>query len=166
MALRHVLHFPDPRLRNKALPVTVFDDQLQTLVDDMLETMYVDGIGLAATQINVPQRVIVIDLSEDRSQPLVLINMEIIAREGSQISREGCLSVPGIYESVTRAKKVTVQALDRQGKSFTMDAEDLLAACMQHELDHLDGKLFIDHLSPLKRHMVEKKLRKQRPQTL
>jgi len=162
MAIRNILHFPDPRLRQVASPVEVVDGEIRKLVDDMAETMYdAPGIGLAATQIDVHKRVIVIDVSRDRSDLLVLINPEIVSGEGSQKLEEGCLSVPGIYEKVTRQEKVRVHALDRNGKEFELDADELLAVCIQHEIDHLDGKVFVDYLSPLKQQRIDKKLQKQ-----
>ncbi|MDF2867114.1 MAG: peptide deformylase [Gammaproteobacteria bacterium] len=167
MTVRAILHFPDPRLRNKALPVTEINDEIRTLIDDMFETMYHDrGVGLAANQINVFKRVIVMDHSEDRSEQLYFINPEIIAKEGLVTMEEGCLSVPTYYAPVQRAAKVTVRALDKQGKPFELAADGYLAICIQHETDHLDGKLFIDYLSPLKRAMVQKKLEKLRRRTL
>jgi peptide deformylase len=167
MAKREILHFPDSRLRNVAGPVEKVDDEIRQLVDDMFETMYdAPGIGLAAIQINVPQRVIVIDISEDKSEPLCLINPEILEKEGEESMDEGCLSVPEIYETVTRAEKIRVRALDRDGKSFEMDADGLLAVCIQHEIDHLDGKLFVDYLSNLKRQRIRKKLEKQSRQAV
>jgi len=167
MAIRPILHFPDPRLRNKALPVAEITDETQRLIEDMFETMYYDrGIGLAATQINVAQRIFVSDLSEDKSAPRCFINPEIIAKEGTEEMQEGCLSVPGFYESVQRAERITVKALDQQGKPFQLEADGLLAVCIQHEIDHLDGKLFVDYLSPLKRERIQKKLEKLRRQTL
>jgi len=145
-----------------ATPVDVVDNEIRKLVDDMAETMYdAPGIGLAATQIDVHKRVIVIDVSRDRSDLLVLINPEIVSGEGSQKLEEGCLSVPGIYEKVTRHEKVRVRALDRHGKAFELDADELLAVCIQHEIDHLDGKVFVDYLSPLKQQRIDKKLQKQ-----
>ena len=163
MAIREILHFPDDRLRTKALPVEVVDDGIRALVADMFETMYAaPGIGLAATQINVHQRIIVIDVSEDRSQPLVLINPEIISHSGNQKMDEGCLSVPGIYETVERAEQIRLRTLDLQGQAQERDAEGLLAVCIQHEIDHLDGKLFVDYLSDLKRQRIRKKLQKQK----
>lgn len=162
MALLDILEFPDPRLRTKAKPVTKVDDKIRKLTDDMLETMYAaPGIGLAATQVNVHQRIVVIDVSEDKSQPLVLINPEFEVIEGEQQYDEGCLSVPGFYETVTRAEKIRVTALNRKGESFEMEAEGLLSVCIQHELDHLDGKLFVDHISKLKRDRIRKKLEKE-----
>ncbi len=165
MALLEILEFPDERLRKKALPVAEVDRTIQQLVDDMLETMYeAPGVGLAATQVNVQKRIIVIDVSEDKDQPLCLINPEILDKAGSEESEEGCLSVPGIFEKVQRAEKVKVRALDRQGKPFEIDADGLLAVCIQHEIDHLDGKLFVDYLSPLKRQRIKKKLLKSQRQ--
>lgn len=163
MAIRPILHFPDPDLRKKALPVSTFDHELQILIDDMFETMYSgQGIGLAATQINIQQRVIVIDLSEDKTDIFCLINPEILEKHAVEEMEEGCLSVPGIYESVQRAEHVTVKALDRGGKPFELTTGGLLAVCIQHEIDHLDGKLFVDYLSPLKRERIKKKLEKHR----
>ena len=165
MALLEILEFPDERLRKKALPVAEVDRAIHQLVDDMLETMYeAPGVGLAATQVNVQKRIIVIDVSEDKDQPLCLINPEILDKAGSEESEEGCLSVPGIFEKVQRAEKVKVRALDRQGKPFEIDADGLLAVCIQHEIDHLDGKLFVDYLSPLKRQRIKKKLLKSQRQ--
>ena len=167
MAKREILHFPDPRLRNVAKPVAEVDEEIRQLVDDMFETMYdAPGIGLAAIQINVARRVIVVDVSEDKSEPLCLINPEILEKEGEETMDEGCLSVPEIYETVTRAEKIRVRALDREGKSFEMDADGLLAVCIQHEIDHLDGKLFVDYLSNLKRQRIRKKLEKQSRQAV
>jgi peptide deformylase len=161
MAKLEILHFPDLRLRKCAVPVEKVDDDIRRLVDDMLETMYeAPGIGLAATQVNVQRQVIVIDISESRDQPLCLINPEILSREGEEEMEEGCLSVPGYYETVRRADRVRVRALDRNGESFELDADGLLAVCIQHEMDHLDGKLFVDYLSPLKRSRIQKKLEK------
>ncbi len=163
MAMLEILHFPDPRLRTRAKPVTVVDDRLRTLIGDMLETMYsAPGIGLAATQVNVHQRVVVIDLSKEQDQPQVFINPEIIDKQGVEQMEEGCLSVPGIYERVERADRIKVRALDRNGQSFELDADGLLAVCIQHEIDHLDGKLFVDYLSEMKRQRIRKKLEKQR----
>jgi peptide deformylase len=161
MAKLEILHFPDPRLRKRAIPVETVDDDIRRLVDGMLETMYeAPGIGLAATQVNVQRQVIVIDISESRDQPLCLINPEILSREGEEEMEEGCLSVPGYYETVRRADRVRVRALDRNGEPFELDADGLLAVCIQHEMDHLDGKLFVDYLSPLKRSRIQKKLEK------
>ena len=163
MALLQILEFPDPRLRNRAQPVTHVDTALRTLIDDMFETMYAaPGIGLAATQVNVAKRVLVIDLSEKRDQPLALINPEILERSGIEETEEGCLSVPGYFDKVTRAEKIRVRALDRDGKPIEFDADGLLAVCIQHEIDHLDGKLFVDYLSELKRTRIRKKLEKER----
>ncbi len=158
-----ILEFPDPRLRTVAKPVTQVDDALRITIDDMFETMYdAPGIGLAATQVNIHKRIIVIDVSEDKSEPLVFINPEVEVLDGEpQEMQEGCLSVPGFYESVTRIEHVRIKALDKQGQSFEMEAEGLLAVCIQHEIDHLNGKLFVDYLSPLKRNRIRKKLEKQ-----
>ena len=162
MALLNILHFPDPKLRTKAQPVQVVDETISRLVSDMFETMYTaPGIGLAATQVDVHQRVIVIDVSEDKSAPLCLINPEILSREGEQQYDEGCLSVPGFYEPVDRAARIRVRALNEKGEQFEMDAEGLLAVCIQHEMDHLEGKLFVDYLSEMKRTRIRKKLSKQ-----
>lgn len=162
MAILDILHFPDERLRKICEPVSEVNDDIRRLLDDMLETMYVaPGIGLAAIQVNVHKRVLVVDVSEDRSQPLCFINPEIISREGEEEMQEGCLSVPGFYETVKRAEKIKVKALDRDGRPFEMDADGLLAVCIQHEIDHLNGKLFVDYLSPLKRQRIRKKLEKQ-----
>lgn len=162
MAVKSILHYPDPRLRRKALPVVQVDDAVRRLIDDMAETMYdAPGIGLAATQVNESKRVVVIDLSEKRDRLQVFINPEILARDGEQTFEEGCLSVPGVYEEVTRAQRVRVRALDRDGKPFELDAEGLLATCIQHEIDHLDGKVFVDYLSRLKQSRLRKKLEKQ-----
>ncbi|MEW8535369.1 MAG: peptide deformylase [Candidatus Thiodiazotropha endolucinida] len=162
MAILDILHFPDPRLRNKAKPVAQVDDSIRRLIDDMLETMYqAPGIGLAATQVNVANRVVVIDLSEEKNQPLCLVNPEIIEKDGEEQMEEGCLSVPGAYEMVKRANLIRVRALGRDGAAFEMEAEGLLAVCIQHELDHLEGKLFVDYLSSLKRQRIRKKLEKE-----
>ncbi len=167
MSLRAILHYPDARLRTVAKPVATVDESIRRLVDDMAETMYdAPGIGLAATQIDVHKRVIVIDTSQDRDELRVFINPEIVARDGDAVHEEGCLSVPGIYESVRRAERVTVQALDRDGKPFELEADDLLAVCIQHEIDHLDGKVFVDYLSPLKQQRIGKKLQKRERITL
>jgi peptide deformylase len=161
MAILDILHFPDPRLRNIAQPVTDVDDTVRQLIDNMFETMYAaPGIGLAATQVNVSQRVVVIDISEDKKQPLCLINPELLELQGVEEMDEGCLSVPGVYETVQRAEKVRVRALDRDGCAFELEADGLLAVCLQHEIDHLDGKLFVDYLSQLKRTRIRKKLEK------
>ncbi len=167
MAILPILHFPDPRLRIKAQPVERVDDSVRKLVDDMLETMYeAPGIGLAAPQVNVSKRVIVIDISDDKSSPLCLINPEIIRRDGIEEMEEGCLSVPSIFEKVERARQVTVRFLDRDGKSVETAADELLAVCIQHEIDHLEGKLFVDYLSELKRQRIRKKLDKIRRRTM
>lgn len=167
MALLNILQFPDPRLRKVALPVATVDDEIQRLIDDMLETLYEGrGVGLAATQVNVHRRVIVVDASQAYNEPICLINPEIIHREGSRKMSEGCLSVPGIYEEVERAITIRVKALDRQGTSYEFDADGLLGHCIQHEVEHLDGKLFIDRLSPLKRKLILKKLEKNRRRAL
>lgn len=161
MALLDILHYPDPRLYNQAAPVERVDDRIRRLVDDMFETMYAaPGIGLAAIQVNVPCRVITIDVSEPRNEPLCLINPELAEQRGLVEMEEGCLSVPGVYEVVPRAEWIRVKALDREGKPFEMEASDLLAVCIQHEMDHLDGKLFVDYLSRLKRQRIRKKARK------
>lgn len=163
MAKLTILEYPDPRLRKKALPVEVVDASITALLDDMLETMYAaPGIGLAANQVNVQKRVIVIDLSEEKNDPLCLINPEILSTSGTEEMDEGCLSVPGVFEKVSRAEKVRVKALGRDGQPLEMDAEGLLAVCIQHEIDHLEGKLFVDYLSPLKRMRAKKKLEKDR----
>ena len=157
-----ILTIPDKRLKTVAKKVTQFDDALEKFVNDMLETMYLaPGIGLAATQVNEHQQIVVIDISEDKNQPLVLINPKIVNKEGKQIHEEGCLSVPGIYAKVKRASYIEVQAQDIKGESIQFEAEELLAVCIQHELDHLKGIVFLDHLSPLKRKMALKKLEKE-----
>jgi peptide deformylase len=163
MSKLEILEFPDPRLRNVAKPVEQVNDEIKQLVEDMFETMYeAPGIGLAATQVNVHKRVVVIDVSEDKSEPLVFINpkVEVLTGDPHEM-QEGCLSVPGFYESVTRIDHVKVSALDKEGQPFEMVAEGLLAVCIQHELDHLNGKLFVDYISPLKRNRIRKKLEKQ-----
>ncbi len=166
MTLLSILEFPDPRLRTKAQavdPARIADPAFQTLLDDMLHTMYeAPGIGLAASQVDVHQRFMVIDVSEEKDQPQVFINPEIVAADGHQVYQEGCLSVPGIFADVTRADQITVKALGRDGQPFELSTEGLLAICIQHEMDHLEGKLFVDYLSPLKRDMVRKKLEKAR----
>jgi peptide deformylase len=165
MAIRTILEFPDPRLRTRAQPVTQFDAELGRLVDDMFETMYAaPGIGLAATQVDVHKRLIVIDVSDAKNEPLVFINPEILSREGVAETEEGCLSVPGIFDEVQRAAKVRVRAQDRTGAVFERDYEGVLAVCVQHEMDHLEGKLFVDYLSDLKRQRIRKKLEKERKQ--
>ena len=162
MAIRQILHYPDPRLRRRAEPVAQVDAQIRTVVDDMAETMYqAPGIGLAAPQIDVLKRIIVIDTSETKDDLHVFINPEIISRDGEQTLEEGCLSVPGIYDTVTRAERITVRALDREGNTFELQTSGLLATCVQHEIDHLEGKLFVDYLSRLKQQRIRKKLQKQ-----
>jgi len=162
MARLNVLHYPDPRLRKLALPVETVDASIRTLVADMLETMYAaPGIGLAATQVNVQKRVVVMDLSEEKNQPRVFINPTVLERQGENEGEEGCLSVPGFYETVCRAEWVRGSALDLEGEPFEFEAHGLLAVCIQHEIDHLDGKLFVDYLSMLKRDRIRKKLEKQ-----
>ena len=158
-----ILEFPDPRLRQRAKPVAVVDDAIRRLADDMLETMNLaPGVGLAATQVNVHQRVVVIDVSEDQSQPLVFINPEISVLDDAQCEYdEGCLSVPGFYETVVRPEHIRVKALDRDGNAFEITPSGLLAVCIQHEVDHLNGKLFVDHISSLKRDRIRKKLEKK-----
>jgi peptide deformylase len=161
LSILSILEFPDERLRKKAATVKTVDDKIKKLVDDMLETMYEShGVGLAATQVNVHQRVVVIDVSEDKDDPICLINPEIIEKDGVKESEEGCLSVPGFFEKVERAEHVMVRALNREGEPFELSARDLLCVCVQHELDHLDGKLFVDYISPLKRQRIKKKLEK------
>ncbi|SFC50200.1 peptide deformylase [Pseudoalteromonas denitrificans] len=162
MAILEVLRFPDERLRTIAKNVTQVDDSIRKIIDDMFETMYDEnGVGLAATQVNIHQRIVVMDVSEEKDKQIVLINPEIIKQSGSTISEEGCLSVPDTHAKVDRAEIVTVKALNAQGEAFEMDADELLAICIQHELDHLVGKLFIDYLSPLKRQRIRKKLEKE-----
>lgn len=162
MAQLTILHYPDPRLRRKAEPVARITPEIGKLIDDMAETMYAaPGIGLAAVQVNEAKRVVVIDISETRDQLQVFINPEILSHEGKQTLEEGCLSVPGIFDEVTRPARVRVRALDRNGKPFEIEAEGLLATCIQHEIDHLDGKVFVDHLSRLKQSRIRKKLEKQ-----
>ncbi|NKJ21942.1 peptide deformylase [Dyella sp. SG609] len=165
MSTLTILEFPDPRLRTKAEPVRLFDAELKQFVADMFETMYAaNGVGLAATQVNVHRRVLVADMSDGRDEPLALINAEILEKDGSQVYQEGCLSFPGIYADVTRALKIKVKAQDADGKEFVLDVEGPLAVCIQHEMDHLAGKVFVDYLSPLKRSMLLKRLDKQRKQ--
>ncbi len=167
MTIRHILHFPDPKLHRKSQAVATVDDEIRQLVDDMLETMYdAPGIGLAAPQVAVFKRVMVVDVTEDNSEPLVFINPEIIESSGQEKMEEGCLSVPEVYELVERAEQITVRALDREGKPFEMKADGLKAVCIQHEVDHLNGKLFVDYLSSLKRTRIRKKLEKARRQAM
>jgi len=161
LSILTILEFPDERLRKKAAVVKTVDDKIKRLIDDMLETMYESkGVGLAATQVDVHQRIIVIDVSEEKNDPLFLINPEILEKDGIKESEEGCLSVPGFYEKVNRAEHIRVKALNREGQSFEFDARDLLAVCVQHEMDHLSGKLFVDYISSLKRQRIKKKLEK------
>jgi len=163
MTIRKVLVFPDSRLRNVAKEVTTFDEELKILASDMAETMYAEkGIGLAATQVNVALRVVTIDLSEDKSDLMTLINPVITTSSGEQVCQEGCLSVPEIYAEVTRAEKITVSAQDVDGNELNIEADELLAVCIQHEIDHLDGKVFIDYLSPAKRQRIQKKMLKRK----
>ncbi|HEX9706501.1 MAG TPA: peptide deformylase [Steroidobacteraceae bacterium] len=158
-----ILEYPDPRLRTRAVPVDAVDARLRDLIDDMLETMYeAKGIGLAATQVDVHRRLLVADISEERNEPRVFINPEILSREGRATTQEGCLSVPGYYDDVERSERIRVRATDRDGKSFEADLDGLLAICVQHEIDHLDGKLFVDYLSEMKRQRVRKKIEKDR----
>ncbi|HLW23064.1 MAG TPA: peptide deformylase [Steroidobacteraceae bacterium] len=160
-----ILEYPDPRLRTRAAPIAAVDEEVRTLVDDMLETMYAaHGVGLAATQVDVHRRLIVIDVSEERNNPHVFINPQIIRAEGRAPVEEGCLSLPGIYDKLARATHIRVRALGRDGAPFEMDAEGLLAVCIQHEMDHLEGKLFVDYLSELKRQLIRRRLEKERRQ--
>ena len=162
MALLPILRYPDPRLHRKATQVTKVDDAIRKLIADMAETMYeAPGIGLAATQVDVHKRVVVIDVSEDKSKLFAFINPEILDRSGEQVCEEGCLSVPGIYEKVSRSERVKVRALDPQGEPFTLEAEGLLAVCIQHEIDHLDGKVFVEHLSQLNQSRIKARLAQQ-----
>jgi peptide deformylase len=161
LSILTILEFPDDRLRKKAAMVKTVDNSIKKLVDDMLETMYeAKGVGLAATQVNVHLRVIVIDVSEEKNAPLCLINPELIEKDGVKESEEGCLSVPTFFEKVKRAEHVRVKALNKEGQSFEFDARDLLAVCVQHEMDHLEGKLFVDYISSLKRQRIKRKLEK------
>ena len=165
MALLNIIRFPDARLRTIATPVSDISEDIRNLLDDMLETMYAaPGIGLAATQVNIHKQIVVIDISEEKNQPYFFINPVITKKDGEETSEEGCLSVPEYYAEVKRADTVTVEALDKNGEKFTLEAEGLLAVCIQHELDHLKGKLFIDYLSPLKQKRLRKKLEKQAKQ--
>ena len=161
MSRLDILHFPDPRLRRRAEPVAAVDDRVRRLIDDMFETMYdAPGIGLSAPQVNVAERVVTIDLSKDRSEPLCLVNPEIRSADGETETEEGCLSVPGVYEIVKRPENIRVHALDRHGRAQEIEAQGLLAVCIQHEIDHLDGRLFVDYLSRLKRQRIRKKAEK------
>jgi peptide deformylase len=162
MALLEILHFPDPRLRIKARPVTAVTEAHRTLAKDMLATMYAaPGIGLAATQVGVDQRLIVVDVSDDSDQPQVFLNPEILSQEGTEVMQEGCLSVPGVYEDVERAERIRVRVMDLEGQTREFDADGLLAVCIQHEIDHLNGKLFVDYLSDLKRQRIRKRIEKE-----
>ena len=163
MAILDILEFPDPRLRTVAQPVSEVDDRVRAIIDDMFETMYeAPGIGLAATQVNIHERIITIDVSEDKSEPLVFINPEITVLDGEmETMQEGCLSVPGFYEDVTRIEHCLVKAIDRDGNPFELECTGLLAVCIQHEVDHLDGKLMVDYISPMKRNRIKGKLEKK-----
>ena len=166
MTILQILHYPDPRLRNVAAPVPVVDDDIRRLVDDMFETMYgAPGIGLAATQVNVHKRLLVADVSDSRSEPICLINPVIVASSGGDEMEEGCLSLPGVFEVVERANTIEIQGQDQFGAALELEAEGLLAVCLQHEIDHLDGKLFVDYLSQLKRTRIRKKLEKSQKQS-
>jgi len=161
LSILSILEFPDDRLRKKAAPVKLVDSKIKTLVTDMLETMYeAHGVGLAATQVNVHLQIIVMDVSEEKNAPLCLINPEVIEKDGVKEAEEGCLSVPGFFEKVTRAEHIKIKALDANGEPFELEAKDLLAVCIQHEMDHLNGKLFVDYISSLKRQRIKKKLEK------
>jgi len=164
MAILSILEYPDKRLRNKALPVSEVDSNVRRIVDDMFETMYEQSntVGLASIQVNIPLRILVMDISEDRSSPICVINPEIIAREGIQQEVEGCVSFPGVWDKVDRSAKICMRALDQNGKPYELNAEELLSVCIQHEMDHLDGVLFVDHLSRLKQTRLVKKLQKNR----
>lgn len=167
MALLNILQYPDERLHTVAAPVAQIDERVQTLVADMFETMYeARGIGLAATQVDVHERIVVMDLTEDKSEPRVFINPVIVEKDGETTYEEGCLSVPGIYDTVTRAERVKVEALNEKGEKFTLEAEGLLAICVQHELDHLMGKVFVEHLSTLKQNRIKTKLKKRQKQAM
>lgn len=167
MALLTVIHYPDPRLRKKASPIDVVDKEIQSLVDDMFDTMYAaPGIGLAAVQVDVPKQLIVIDISETKDEPYCFINPQILEKRGEQMVEEGCLSVPGIYEDVKRYDWIKVRALDKNGKEFELETDGILAICIQHEMDHLQGKLFVDYLSELKRTRIRKKLEKNQRMTM
>jgi peptide deformylase len=165
MAKLNILEFPDPRLRKKAAPVEVVDDAIRTLIDDLFDTMYAaPGIGLAATQVDVHKRVLVADVSSDQSEPVALINPRIVEKDGVAVTEEGCLSVPGYFEEVQRAEHIRVAYLDKNGEQAEIEAEGLLAVCIQHEMDHLEGKLFVDYLSEAKRSRIRKRLEKGRRQ--
>lgn len=165
MAILNILEYPDPRLRTQAEPVLVVDDELRRLAADMLETMYAaPGIGLAATQVNIHRRMLVADVSEKKDAPHVFVNPEILERRGTEVMEEGCLSVPGVYEPVTRSDWIHVRALGLDGQPFELELDGLLAVCVQHEMDHLEGKLFVDYLSELKRQRIRKRLEKERRQ--
>ncbi|WP_043635611.1 peptide deformylase [Chromobacterium haemolyticum] len=167
MALLNILHYPDERLHTVAKPVEVFDEALQTQIDNMFETMYeAKGIGLAATQVDFHHRLVVMDISEERNERRVFINPEILSKDGETVYEEGCLSVPGIYDKVTRAEHVKVRALDRDGKPFELEADGLLAICIQHEIDHLDGKVFVEYLSQMKQTRIKTKLKKREKQNM
>jgi peptide deformylase len=167
MALLNILHYPDERLHKVAKPIETVDAEVRQLIDDMVETMYASkGVGLAATQVNVHRRLIVIDVSEDKSAATAFINPEFLSRRGETSYEEGCLSVPGIYETVNRAERVKVRALDRNGKPFEVEADGLLAICLQHEIDHLDGKVFVEYLSTLKQNRIRTKMKKLEKRTL
>jgi len=160
-----ILEYPDPRLRTKAKPIGAVDDAVRQLADDMLETMYAaKGVGLAASQVDVHRRLLVLDVSDARDAPMVLINPEIVAAAGRAPGEEGCLSLPGIYDKLERAERIKVRAQDRNGEPFEFDAEGMLAVCIQHEMDHLEGKLFVDYLSELKRQLIRRRLQKERKQ--
>jgi len=160
-----ILEYPDPRLRTQAAPIETVDDAVRKLADDMLETMYAArGVGLAASQVDVHRRLLVLDVSDTRDAPLVLINPQIVAAEGRAAGEEGCLSLPGIYDKLERAERIKVRAQDRNGEHFELDAEGMLAVCIQHEMDHLEGKLFVDYLSELKRQLIRRRLQKERKQ--
>ncbi len=167
MALLNVLKYPDPRLRKVAAVVDSIDDNVRAIVSDMFETMYEDnGVGLAATQVDIQQRILVADVSHTQKEPICLINPDIVKQEGYETFEEGCMSIPGVYEEIERAKVISVKALDKYGDHLEFEADGLLAVCIQHEIDHLNGKLFVDYLSPLKQKMIQKKMEKVRRRTL
>ena len=162
--MQEILRYPDPRLRHKAKPVTDFNPEIAQIADEMLKTMYAEnGIGLSATQVNIQKSILVVDVSKDRDTPMCLVNSEITDRKGEEVMEEGCLSVPGVYAEVKRAEQITVSAFDTEGKPLNIEADGLLAVCIQHEMDHLQGKLFVDYLSPEKRRRVLEQLKKLRP---